>query len=81
MNKIILCEGETDAILLSYFLGKVAGWQFCKKPPVNIAIKADAFEQSVNWYENGDDRLLICGVGGKDNMSSFFKRRLYFSAA
>lgn len=77
MNKIILCEGETDAILLSYFLGKVAGWQFCKKPPVNIAIKADAFEQSVNWYENGDDRLLICGVGGKDNMSSFFKRKVF----
>lgn len=24
MNKIILCEGETDAILLSYYLGKVA---------------------------------------------------------
>jgi hypothetical protein len=77
MNKIILCEGETDAILLSYFLGKVAGWQFCKKPPVNIAIKADAFEQSVNWYENGDDRLLICCVGGKDNMSSFFKRKVF----
>ena len=77
MNKIILCEGETDAILLSYFLGKVAGWQFCKKPPVNIAIKADAFEQSVNWYEHGDDRLLICGVGGKDNMSSFFKRKVF----
>ena len=37
MNKIILCEGETDAILLSYYLGKVAGWKFCKKPPANIA--------------------------------------------
>ena len=23
MNKIILCEGQTDAILLSYYLGKV----------------------------------------------------------
>ena len=77
MNKIILCEGETDAILLSYYLGKVAGWKFCKKPPVNIAIKADAFEQSVNWYENGDDRLLICGVGGKDNMASFFRSKVY----
>ena len=77
MNKIILCEGETDAILLSYFLGKVAGWKFCKKPPVNIAIKADTFEQSVNWYEYGNDRLLICGVGGKDNMASFFRDKVY----
>ena len=76
MNKIILCEGETDAILLSYYLGKVSGWTYCRKPPKNIAIKEDAFEQSINWYEKGDDRLLICGVGGKDNMSSFFKGKL-----
>ena len=76
MNKIILCEGETDAILLSYYLGKVSGWSFCKKPPANIAIKPDAFEQSINWYQKGSDRLLICGVGGKDKMSSFFKSKL-----
>ena len=68
MNKIILCEGETDAILLSYYLGKVSGWAFCKKSPVNIAIKADSFQESVNWYEMGEDKLLICAVGGKDNV-------------
>lgn len=45
MNKIILCEGETDAILLSYYLGKVSGWNFCRKPPVNIAIKTDSFAE------------------------------------
>ena len=76
MNKIILCEGETDAVLLSYYLGKVAGWKFCKKSPANIAIKPDTFEQSVNWYENGDDRLLICAVGGKSNTGSFFKEKI-----
>ena len=59
MNKIILCEGETDAVLLSYYLGKVSGWKFCKKAPANIAIRPDAFDQSANWYENGDDRLLM----------------------
>lgn len=69
-------EGETDAILLSYYLGKVAGWKFCKKPPANIAIKADASPQSANWYENGDDRLLICAVGGKSNVGSFFKEKI-----
>ena len=77
MNKIILCEGETDAILLSYFLGKVAGWEFSKKPPKNVAITADGIEQSVNWYKRGDDMLLICGVGGKDNMAAFFKKKVY----
>ena len=46
MNKIILCEGETDAILLSYYLGKLAGWKFCKKAPASIAIKPDTPTQS-----------------------------------
>ena len=68
MNKIILCEGETDAILLSYYLDKVAGWKFCKKGPADIAIKTDTFEQSANWYQKDEDRLLICAVGGKDTM-------------
>lgn len=76
MNKLILCEGETDAILLSYYLGKVSGWRFCKKPPANIAIKSDAFEQSINWYQKDNDRLLICGVGGKDKMASFFQSKI-----
>ena len=76
MNKVILCEGETDAILLSYYLSKVSGWSFCKKPPADIAIKADEFEQSINWYQKHNDRLLICGVGGKDKMASFFKSKI-----
>jgi hypothetical protein len=76
MNKLILCEGETDAILLSYYLGKVAGWKFCKKPPKNIDIKPDNFQESVKWYEKGEDRLLICGVGGKDCMQSFFNKKI-----
>ena len=76
MNKIILCEGQTDAILLSYYLGKVSGWEFCRKPPKNIAIKEDTFDQSINWYEKGDDYLLICGVGGKDKISSFFTKKI-----
>lgn len=31
MNKLILCEGETDVILLSYYLGKVCSWEFWKQ--------------------------------------------------
>lgn len=76
MNKLILCEGETDAILLSYYLGKVAGWKFCKKAPANIAIKPDTFDQSANWYENGEDRLLICAMGGKDKVRAFFTQKI-----
>ena len=32
MNSIILCEGRTDAILLSYYLCKVYGWCYSNKP-------------------------------------------------
>ena len=72
MNKLILCEGMTDAILLSYYLGKVAGWIHCQ-PPKDINIKEDKNKgESVYWYKKQEDRLLICGVGGKDKMQSFF---------
>jgi hypothetical protein len=75
-NKIILCEGPTDAILLSYYLGKVAGWGFCRKPPKDIAINGEEIGQSINWYARGEERLLICGVGGKDNIGRFFSDRI-----
>ena len=47
MNKLILCEGATDAILLSYYLEKIVGWKFCKKPPRDLQIKEDGIEESM----------------------------------
>ena len=76
MNGLILCEGGTDAILLSYYLNKAFGWEFCKKAPEHLNIRQDEFEESINWYKRGDDRLLICGVGGKDKMKTFFNKKL-----
>ena len=32
MIRIILCEGKTDAILLSYYLERTKGWEHDKKP-------------------------------------------------
>ena len=46
MNKVILCEGETDAILLSYYLGKVAGWKYNRKGPENLNIQAFLIKKS-----------------------------------
>ena len=43
MKKMILCEGQTDAILLSYYLGKVSGWEFCRKPPKNATCIDNGF--------------------------------------
>lgn len=76
MNKLILCEGETDAILLSYYLGKAAGWKYTKKGPEGLTIQRLNGNESVNWYKKNKDYLLICGVGGKDNFGKFFDTRI-----
>ncbi len=68
MNKLILCEGQTDAILLSYYLGKVSGWEFTKKSPKGLDFKGSQF----NWYRKENDYLLICDVGGVSNFGNFF---------
>lgn len=76
MNGLILCEGPSDAILLSYYLGKVSGWTHSKKAPDGLAIKRKADNQSIEWYTRGEDYLLICGVGGKDHFGGFYEEVL-----
>lgn len=66
MNSVILCEGRTDAILLSYYLGKVLGYRYSLEPEFMKSIKVEK-NQEANWYKRGEDYLLIFGVGGKDN--------------
>ena len=41
MNDLILCEGKTDAILLSYYLGRMRGWESVRKGPKGLEIRAD----------------------------------------
>lgn len=74
MNNLILCEGATDAILLSYYLGHMYGWKYCK-PPKEIDIK-ESINETVNWYKRDEDRLLICSVGGKDNFKNFYLEKI-----
>lgn len=76
MNKLILCEGKTDAILLSYYLGKIAGWKYANKGPNGLAIQQPNDNESISWYKKDDDYLLICGVGGKNNFGNFFDERI-----
>ena len=76
MNKLILCEGKTDAILLSYYLESTCGWTH-RNAPKSLAIKADEVKgESAYWYRKDNESLLICGVGGKDNFGSFFKEKI-----
>src|SRR5690348_2507844 len=65
---LILCEGKTDAILVSYFLCKTLQYKFQKKAPLKIK-DVDQVNESINWYENDKGRMLaIWGVGGYSNL-------------
>ena len=69
MKSILLCEGKSDAILVSYYLEKVKGWQFYSKKDkrkVDIPIRNTENEE-INWYTSNIDLLAIWGVGGKSN--------------
>ncbi|EYE87606.1 hypothetical protein Q428_12435 [Fervidicella metallireducens AeB] len=69
MKSILLCEGKSDAILISYYLNKVKGWEFYGKKDkrkVTIPIRNNESEE-VNWYSLGEDILSIWGIGGKSN--------------
>ncbi len=68
MKRIILCEGKTDAILISYFLEKCFGWSFSpshtRKPPVELPVTNPRNEE-LNWYQHTDKpELVIWGGGG-----------------
>lgn len=76
MNKLILCEGATDAILLSYYLERTARWKFTRKTPQGLSIRATEQNEEVTWYQKNGDCLLICAVGGKDNFGKFFDDKI-----
>lgn len=76
MNKLVLCEGKTDAILLSYYLEKTCGWTH-RNAPESLNIKVDEIRgESAFWYRKENDSLLICGVGGKNRFGSFFREKI-----
>lgn len=74
MNSIILCEGPTDAILLSYYLERMYRWTYSKKAPKSYTKVEAESNQEVNWYKRGEDYLLIYGVGGKDNFANVIEK-------
>lgn len=76
MRSVILCEGQTDAILLSYYLGRVYDWKPLKRQPTNCFITVDSQNQDVNWYKKADDELLICAVDGNTNFGSFYHNKI-----
>lgn len=76
MNSIILCEGRTDAILLSYYLIRIYGWEYVKKGPKKHLDIRPSENQEINWYKKDNNYLMIFGVGGKDNFKNVIDKYL-----
>jgi len=76
MNSIILCEGRTDAILLSYYLIRIYGWEYAKKGPKKHLDINTSENQEINWYKKDNNYLMIFGVGGKDNFKNVINKYL-----
>jgi hypothetical protein len=70
MKRVILCEGKTDAILISYFLEKRFGWEHIRRPVFGLPVDQD--NEVLNWYHHlkkPDQELAIWGTGGIDQIS------------
>lgn len=69
MKRIILCEGKTDAILISYFLERRFGWSYTRKRLIGLPVYQD--NEVLNWYSHPrkpDQELAIWGVGGIEQL-------------
>ena len=80
MTSLILCEGKTDAIFLSYYLEKVCEWthKFNRtRIPKGFDVKANkSGGESVEWYHKNDNFLVVCAVGSKDKFTGFVKHKI-----
>lgn len=77
MTRIILCEGETDLILISYYLEKTKGWVYTRNPKgLKLTFTEQDNRAACSYINDNDDELLICAVGGKDNFGNFFNENL-----
>ena len=50
MNSLILCEGSTDAIFLSYYLNKVYGWEYCRNAPNHFVKMLEALGYDIELH-------------------------------
>jgi hypothetical protein len=69
MQHIILCEGKTDVILISYFLMAQYGWKYTQRRVITLPDNPE--NETLNWYLNPDrtmQALGIWGVGGIDEI-------------
>lgn len=77
MRTLVMCEGKTDAVLMSYLLTNVSEWipVRSRKFPHQISYE-EKFGEYIYWYKKDERYLMIASVGGKDNFGSFYNGKI-----
>lgn len=95
MKSILICEGKTDTILLSYYLNKTQGWksantqegkQYIKENNLKGEIKniiniETNKECSMSWYYVDTELLAICSSGGNSGIPDAFNQILTWNVS
>lgn len=69
MTELVLVEGVSDVLLISYYLQNVYGWKHEKSNVLGI-IENDPYEHIENLAKE-NSQLILCGVGGNGKFASF----------
>lgn len=77
MRTLVMCEGKTDAVLISYLLTNVSKWTPVrnKKIPHQISYN-EKHGEYIYWYKRDKKYLMIASVGGKDKFGSFYNDKI-----
>lgn len=77
MYELILCEGKTDAIALSYYVIHEAQYQFLRKNKQPVPTLSN-INENLLWYQNNSDiNLAICSIEGNDFTAAIEKVMQY----
>lgn len=72
MNAVLLCEGETDQIILSYYL--IKQFNYAYKKDLSKLLNSNSQSEHVRLYTHDNDKLTIWAVGGNDLLITALER-------
>lgn len=72
MTEVMLVEGVTDILLISYYLQNVCGWKYEKSNNLGI-VPLDDYEH-IESLSKEDNQLILCGVGGNGKFAYFVEK-------
>lgn len=72
MIELVLVEGVSDVLLISYYLQNVYNWKYVKTNVLGIE-PLDVHEH-IESLSKGENQLILCGVGGNGKFARFVEQ-------